>query len=92
MSDDGRINERILANLRKKDWLEKLESAYLVYPTDLHSPEIKRLYLRFFDVTSLNVHFIQVYCRTKLPHEMVAQAERFLESAILKAVTSWTVT
>jgi hypothetical protein len=87
MSDDGRINERILANLRKKDWLQKLESAYLVYPTDLHSPEIKRLYLRFFDVTSLNVHFIQVYCRTKLPHEMVVQAERFLESAILKAVT-----
>lgn len=87
MSDDGRINERILANLRKKDWLQKLESAYLVYTTDLHSPEIKRLYLRFFDVTSLNVHFIQVYCRTKLSHEMVAQAEGFLERAILKTVS-----
>ncbi|HSF48857.1 MAG TPA: hypothetical protein VLA73_10905, partial [Burkholderiales bacterium] len=45
------------------------------------------MYLRLFDVTSLNVHFIQVYCRSKLPHEMVAQAERFLESAILKTVT-----
>jgi hypothetical protein len=47
---------------------------------------MKRLYLRFFDVTSLNVHFIQVYCRTRLPHEMVVQAEGFLESAISKAV------
>jgi hypothetical protein len=59
MPDDGRINERIIANLRKKDWLQKLESAYLVYLTDFHSPEIKRLYLRFFDIRSLNVHFIR---------------------------------
>jgi hypothetical protein len=82
VANDGRINDKILKRLATKDWLAKLEAAYLVCRTEFHSPELKRAYHRFFDVTSRNVHFIQFTCRAKLPHDAVEQAEQHIDKRI----------
>jgi len=84
--NDSLINDKILKQLARKDWLAKLEAAYLLCRTEFHSPEMKRAYHRFFDVTSRNVHFIQFTCRAKLPHDIVEQAEQHLDSTIVAVV------
>ena len=63
MNDDGKINQRILASLHRTDPLKKLESAYRTYPTTFFSPDLKRLYLRFFEITAVNVHYVEVIAR-----------------------------
>jgi hypothetical protein len=78
MADDGRINERILRKEATKDHLTKVESASKKIATGFRSPEIKRLFLRYFDSMQLNVHFISRITRTKLPHEVIEQVEEQL--------------
>jgi hypothetical protein len=47
MNDNGNVNRRILASLKKPDPLQRLESAYRSVTTTFCSPDVKRLYLRF---------------------------------------------
>jgi hypothetical protein len=86
MPDDARINEAIVAKLAKKDWLKRLEGAFIPHATEFHSADIKRSFLRFFDVTSLNVYFIEEFARHKLPHEMVLRTEQHLDSLVARAL------
>ena len=65
MEDPGQINQKILDKLQGPDALRKLESAYRDYPTTFYSPEVKRLYLRFYDITTVNVHYVEVIARLK---------------------------
>ena len=78
MVDDGRINERILKKEAAKDYLTKVESASKKIATRLCSPEIKRLFLRYFDSMQLNAHFISRIARNKLPHEVIEKVEEQL--------------
>jgi hypothetical protein len=74
--DDGRINERILARETKIDYLARIEAAHIKINVSFSSPEIKRLFLRFFDSAQLHMHFVSVLARTRLPHEIVERVEQ----------------
>jgi hypothetical protein len=78
VQDDGRINERLLARLAKTDYLVRVEAARLKMPSQFSSPEIKRLHLRYFDSFQMNMHFISVIARTRLPQYVVDQVEASL--------------
>jgi hypothetical protein len=86
MVDDGRINERILRKEATRDYLAKVESASKKIATRLRSPEIKRLFLRYFDSMQLNTHFISRITRTKLPHEAIEKVEEQI-TCQLKEIT-----
>lgn len=83
MKDRGNINQRILARMKRRDALRKLESAYREYPSTFYTPEIKRLFIRFYDITTLNVHYIEVIVRLREGGNNVAEkCEELLTSEI----------
>jgi len=74
--DNGETNVRLLAREIKTDF-RRVESASRKIRTVLHSPEGKRLYLRFFNSASLNMHFIAVIAPINLPaNEVEAVVEK----------------
>lgn len=75
MTAADKLNAKIERRISTRDYLEALESAYVEYPTVINSPVIKRVYIRFFDATQLNVHHISVYGRIGLREEQVVQVE-----------------
>ena len=79
--DRGGINARILAKEAKADF-RRVESASRKIHTTLYSPEVKRLFVRFFNSMQLNIYFISVMARTKLPHEVVEKVEDALKGQI----------
>lgn len=64
--DHGETNVRLLAREIRADF-RRVESASRKIRTTLQSPEGKRLYLRFFNSASLNMHFISVIAPINLP-------------------------
>lgn len=76
-----KINARILSYDPKADF-SRIESASRKINASFYSPEVKRLFVRFFDSMQLNVYFISVIARTKLPHELVEQVEGALKERI----------
>jgi hypothetical protein len=86
MVDDGQINARILRKEATRDYLAKVESASKKIATRLRSPEIKRLFLRYFDSMQLNTHFISRIARTKLPHDAIEKIEDQITD-LLKEIT-----
>lgn len=80
----GRINQRILSKEGTRDHLLDVEAARRKIPASFRSPEVKRLYLRFFDSMQLNAHYISVIARTRLPDEIVEQVEMTLRNQIEK--------
>lgn len=81
--DRGRINARILAKEVKADF-RPVEAASRKIPAAFYSPEVKRLFVRFFHSLQLNVHYISVFARAKLPNEIVEQVEAAIRSQIEK--------
>jgi hypothetical protein len=81
--DQGGINARIIAKEAKADF-RRMESASRKIPTAFGSPEVKRLYVRFFNSMQLNTHFISVMARSKLPQEAVEKIEDGLQEQIDK--------
>src|SRR5882762_5843034 len=82
MADDGvvkagedRINARILAKELKKDYLVRVEAARRKIPSSFSRPEVKRLFLRYFDSMQLNIYVMSVIARIKLPDEMIEKLE-----------------
>jgi hypothetical protein len=86
MVEDGRINERIVRKEATRDYLAKVESASKKIATRLRSPEIKRLFLRYFDSMQLNTHFISRIAPTKLPHDAIEKIEEQV-TGLLKEIT-----
>jgi len=80
MNDNGKVNRRILAALKQPDPLQRLESAYRTYPTTFYSPDVKRLYLRLFESTALQVHYVEVFARMEpaLGAEVAEKCENHL--------------
>lgn len=64
--DHGETNVRLLAREIRADF-RRVESASRKIRTTLQSPEGKRLFLRFFNSASLNMHFISVIAPINLP-------------------------
>lgn len=77
----GGINARILAKAAKAD-LQRVEAASRKIPAAFASPEVKRLFVRYFHLMQLNAHFISVIARTRLPHAMIENVEADLQQRI----------
>jgi hypothetical protein len=77
-----RVNRRIEARIANRNFLDRLESAYVLRRTVINSPVIKRLYLRVFDHVQLNMHRISVYGRIGLQEEKVVQIEQLVRNTL----------
>ena len=80
-TDQGGVNERILAREAKADF-RRVEAASLKMRTHLTSAEAKRLFVRMFNTLQLNAHFISVIARTRLEHREVEAVEATLRQEI----------
>jgi len=81
--DQGSINARILAKEAKVDF-RRVESASLKIQATFHSPEVKRLFVRYLNSMQLNTYLISVIARTKLPHVVVETVEGALKAQLEK--------
>jgi hypothetical protein len=81
--DQGGINARILAKEAKVDF-RRVESASRKIQTTFCSPEIKRLFVRYFNSAQLNIYLISVIARAKLPHEAIEKVEDTLKTQLEK--------
>jgi len=93
--DNGETNVRLLAREVKTDF-RRVESASRKIRTTLQSPEGKRLFLRFFNSASLNMHFIAVIAPINLGasevdavlgklEELLEKSARLLNEALVHA-------
>lgn len=82
--DNGETNVRLLAREIKTDF-RRVESASRKIRTTLNSPEGKRLFLRFFNSASLNMHFIAVIAPINLPSGEVEAVVAKLEELVEKS-------
>jgi Transcriptional regulator AcaB len=85
-SDQGGVNERILAKEAKVDF-RRVEAASLKMPTRFTSAEGKRFFVRLFNTLQLNTHFVSVIARTRLDHEDVGKVEATIR-AQMESVTA----
>lgn len=85
--DHGETNVRLLAREIKADF-RRVESASRKIRLTLQSPEGKRLFLRFFDAASLNMHFISVIAPINLPAAEVDAVVARLEALVEKGTAS----
>jgi hypothetical protein len=81
--DQGGINARILAKHAKVDF-RRVESASRKIQTTFHSPEVKRLFVRYLNSMQLNIYLISVIARTKLPHVVIEKVEGALKAQLEK--------
>jgi hypothetical protein len=72
------VNDRYIERLARKDWLRNLQTAYFEQRVALRHARIKSHYVRYFEMTSKNVHFVEHLARQLVPAEVVARAEAFL--------------
>jgi hypothetical protein len=86
MSDNGKLNERILAREAKQDYLARVEAPRKRVPTMLTSPEAKRLFARFFDSMQLHTNFVSNIARSRLRTEDVEHVEAMIEQTIDKGL------
>ncbi len=80
--EQDRINERILARLAHTDYLAQIEAPRRRIPVKIYSPEFKRTLFRFFDTLQVNVHFVSVFGRMRLPEQQVVGVETWLLNRI----------
>ena len=79
--EQGGINARLLANEAKVDF-RRVESASRKIQATFHSPEVKRLFVRYLNSMQLNMYLISVIGRTKLPHSLIEQVEGALKAQL----------
>lgn len=72
------VNDRYFEQLARKDWLRNLQTAYFEQRVALKHARIKSHFVRYFDLTSKNVHFVEHLARQLLPAPFVASAEAFI--------------
>ena len=84
--DQGGINARILAKEAKVDF-RRVESASRKIQATFSSPEVKRLFVRYFNSMQLNTYLISVIARTKLPHVIIEKVEAALKAQLERVHT-----
>ena len=57
------VNDRYFEQLARKDWLRNLQTAYFEQRVALKHARIKSHFVRYFDMTSKNVHFVEHLAR-----------------------------
>src|SRR4051794_20146294 len=82
--DQGGVNARILAKEAKVDF-RRVESGSRKIATTLRSPEVKRLFARYFNTMQLNAYLVSVIARAKLPHSIVEKIEVTLKAQLENA-------
>ena len=82
--DEGEVNERIIAKEAKVDF-RRVEAASRKMPATLRSPEVKRIYARYFNFMQLHMHVISVFGRAKLRHEVVEKVESAIREQLERA-------
>ena len=73
--DRNAINHKLLHRLSAAP-LASVESAGRIVKMHLSSPEGKRLFLRFFDITQLHMHYVSKIARLSLPDAEVEAVEQ----------------
>ena len=86
MSDNGKLNDRIIAREGKQDYLARVEAPRKRVPIVLASPEAKRLFTRFFDSMQLHTNFISNIARSRLAADDVEQVEALIAHNIAQAL------
>lgn len=81
--DDGAVNNRILAKADIADY-RRVEQACLKTLVVLKSPEVKRLFTRFFHSFQINSHFCSHIARTRLTNEQVEAVEMQIRNSLDK--------
>jgi len=76
------VNVRYFEKLAKKDFLRNLQTAYVAQRVGLKHARTKSHFVRYFALTSRNVHVIEQVARTLLPSEVVDLAEAQLVTRI----------
>ncbi|MBB3122197.1 DUF1845 domain-containing protein [Pseudoduganella violacea] len=79
--DHGAANRKLIARQANADFA-RVESASRKIGILLSSPEGKRLYLRCFDVTQMNFHFISVFARLRLADDDIGKVEQELRTML----------
>src|ERR1700750_3188419 len=74
--DSGEANKRILAKEEYRADFRRVEAASLKRRTALASGEGKRIFARCFYTFQVNMYFVSILGRTKLPHESIEQIEQ----------------
>jgi len=72
------VNDRYIERLTRKDWLRNLQTAYFEQRVALKHVRIKSHFVRYFDMTSKNIHFVEHLARQIVPAQFVASAEAFI--------------
>jgi hypothetical protein len=85
MRQQDLLNERIKKRLAPVDHFALLEAAYIEDSTTLQSPQIKRLYLRFFERMALSVHVIESVGQRLLEESVRSKLEAAIAQRIQKA-------
>lgn len=73
--DHGEMNQKLLQRQAPAS-LSPVESAGREVKMSLSSPEGKRLFLRFFDITQLHMHYVSKIARLSLPDQEIEQVEQ----------------
>ncbi|MGK5049048.1 hypothetical protein ACQ4WP_24580 [Janthinobacterium sp. GB4P2] len=73
--DHGEMNQKLLQRQALAS-LAPVESAGRIVKMSLSSPEGKRLFLRYFDITQLHMHYISKIARLSLPYADIEQVEK----------------
>ncbi|MDY7574384.1 DUF1845 domain-containing protein [Actimicrobium sp. CCI2.3] len=86
MSDNGKLNDRIIAREGKQDYLARVEAPRKRVPVLLASPEAKRLFARFFDSMQLHTNFISNIARSRLSSDDIEQVEALIAHNISQSL------
>ncbi|MBW3512021.1 hypothetical protein [Janthinobacterium sp. NKUCC06_STL] len=73
--DHGEMNQKLLERQAPAS-LSPVESAGRIVKMSLSSPEGKRLFLRYFDITQLHMHYISKIARLSLPDADIELVEK----------------
>ena len=85
-TDHGATNRKLPAR-RAAAKTDRIESASRKVGVTLYSPECKRLYLRCFEVSQINFHYITVFARMKVADTKVERIEREMRTMLDNRLT-----
>jgi hypothetical protein len=85
--DRGEANKRILGKDEYRADFRRVEGASLKRKTALASAEGKRIFARCFYTLQINMYFVSILGRTKLPHESVEEIELAVRTKLEAAAT-----
>jgi len=59
MPSDVGVNQKYRERMARKDWFGNVQAPYLEQSTEFLNAKVKSHYVRYFDLTSINIHLIE---------------------------------